>query len=416
MEAQQQKTSVLVITPQYEPDFGPSAPIYTGLCEDLSALGDEVTVVTGFPHYAGAEAYYHADHKWIAEDQKNGVRILRTFVYKVPKRSLWRRLLYHLSFNLFSTLAALRVKKVDMIIADAPSLWSGLPLLVKAIFPGVPYVYVVHDIYPDVMVNLGVLHNPSMVRWIERIENFFYKKCAKVSVLSTGFKDNLIHKGVPAEKIEVVPVCVDVDFIRPIEGENQLREKWGLKDKYVVLYAGNMGLSQGLENVIKAAQLLKNHAEIEFILVGEGATRQELQQMIDQLDLHNVQLFSFLPREEVPWLYDLADVGLVSLKKGIVVESVPSKTYSIMASGRPFIATVDRDTEIGHLLDEAQCGLWVEPENPEALARAILQIYEDQASGLEMGKRARNFVVEHFSRQVAANQYQQMIVQRLNGR
>jgi colanic acid biosynthesis glycosyl transferase WcaI len=323
---------------------------------------------------------------------------------------------YHLSFNFFSTLAALRVKKVDMIIADAPSLWSGLPLLVKAIFPGVPYVYVVHDIYPDVMVNLGVLHNPSMVRWIEQIENFFYKKCAKVSVLSTGFKENLIHKGVPAEKIEVVPVCVDVDFIHPLDGENQLREKWGLKDKYVVLYAGNMGLSQGLENVIKAAQLLKNHAEIEFILVGEGATRQELQQMIAQLDLHNVQMFSFLPREEVPWLYDLADVGLVSLKKGIVVESVPSKTYSIMAGGRPFIATVDRDTEIGHLIDEAQCGLWVEPENPEALARAVLQIYEDQASGLEMGKRARNFVVEHFSRQVAANQYQQMIVQRVNGR
>jgi colanic acid biosynthesis glycosyl transferase WcaI len=402
-------TRVLVITPQYAPDFGPSAPIYTALCEDLQQMECDVTVVTGFPHYAGSSEWFQYSRRLFQEERLNGVRVLRTYVYTVPKGALWRRLLYHASFNVFSTLAALRAEKPDIVLADAPTLWSGLPLLVTAIWPRMSFVYIVHDIYPDVLIRLGVLTSPRLVNLIERVERFFYDRSAQVSVLSAGFKENLIRKGVPEDKIAIIPACVDVEFIRPLPQENELRERWGLANKFVVLYAGNIGLSQGLDIMLEAAQSLIHYPDIVFALVGEGATKPALQTMAEENGLSNVRFFPFQPREDVPFIYALADVCLVSLKHDIVVESVPSKTYTIMSSGRPILATVEQNTETGCLLAQAQCGLCIEPENADALAQAIMRLYKDDSLRNDMGRRGRDFVVEHYSRQVASKQYHTLI-------
>jgi colanic acid biosynthesis glycosyl transferase WcaI len=400
---------VLVFTPQYSPDNGPSVPIYTALCEDLQKMGCEVTVITAFPHNAGGEAFFQDKTGLFQEDKINNVRIFRTYVYKVSKSALWRRLLYHASYNIFSTLAALRVRKPDIVLADAPTLWSGLPLLVKAILQRVPYIYIVHDIYPDVLQRLAILTDPRMIHGIESIEHFFYTRSAQISVLSDGFKENLLRKGVPAAKITVIPACVDVEFLQPLPKENELLERWGLSGKFVILYAGNIGLSQGLETILEAAELLIPYQDIVFVLVGEGATKPALQELADKNRLANVKFFPFRPRQEVPLVYALADICLVSLKRDIVVESVPSKTYTIMASGRPIIAMVAGNTEVSHLLDEAKCGICVEPENPEILVEAILKLYEKNELRSEMGRYGRAFVVEHYARQVASKKYWALI-------
>ncbi len=404
-----QPIKVLVITPQYAPDFGPSAPIYTALCEDLSQMGCEVTVATAFPHYGGSDAWSKRSGRLFEEERLNGVCVLRTYVYTVPKGALWRRLLYHASYNLSSTFASLRVREPDIVLADAPTLWSGLPLLVKSLFPRVPFVYVVHDIYPDVLVRLGALSNSRLINLIERVEGYFYDRSVQVSVLSEGFRDNLVRKGVAEDKITIIPACVDVEFVRPLPRNNELRKRWGLADKFVVLYAGNIGFSQGLDTTLEAAQLLTHHPDIIFALVGEGANKPDLQAMVEEKGVSNVRFFPFQPRDDVPLVYATADVSLVSLKRDIVVESVPSKTYTIMASGRPIVATVDRNTEVGHLLDRAQCGFCIEPENPDALAQVIMKLYEDGPLRADMGERGRAFAVEHYSRQVAAKQYHSLI-------
>ena len=403
------QVKVLVVTPQYAPDFGPSAPIYTALCEDLARMGCAVTVVTAFPHYAGADAAYPKAHRFLEEERRHGVRIRRTYVYTVPQKSLWRRLLYHASFNLWATWAALRTAKPDIVLADAPTLWSGLPLVVLSILPRVPFIYVVHDIYPDVLVRLGVLSSRRLVQLIERVEQFFYRRASRVSVLSAGFKENLVRKGVPADKIAIIPACVDSEFVQPQPRDNALRQRWGLDGQFVVLYAGNVGLSQGLDSVLDAAQALRGCPDIVFVLVGEGATKPALQALAQERHLGNIRFYPFQAREDVPQVYALADVCLVSLKRDIVVESVPSKTYTIMASGRPIVATVDACTEVGRLLEQAHCGVCVEPENGHALAQAILQLYQDAGLREEMGCRGRAFVVEHYSRQVAAQQYYTLI-------
>jgi len=403
------RTKVLVITPQYAPDFGPSAPIYTALCEDLQKFDYDVTVITGFPHYNSLQAQPQTSRKFYHEEILNGVRILRTYIYAVLKSVLWQRLLYHATYNISATVATLQAKKPDIVLADAPTLWSGLPLLVTAILPRVPFIYIVHDIYPDVLVRLGVITSPVLVNMIGRIEHFYYDRSAQISVLSDGFRENLMQKGVSQNKITVIPACVDVEFIHPLLKVNDLCKKWRLEGKNVVLYAGNIGFSQGLEIMLDAAQLLIDHSNIVFVLVGEGAAKSTLESMAEDMHLSNVLFFSFQPREDVPLVYALADVCLVSLRRNIVAESVPSKTYSIMASGRPIIATVHGDTEIAQLIQRSRCGLRVEPENPAALAQAIIYFYTNASVRVEMGKNGRDYVVEHYSRRVASEKYFHLI-------
>jgi colanic acid biosynthesis glycosyl transferase WcaI len=343
--------------------------------------------------------------------------VLRTYVVTVPKSSLWRRLVYHASYNLTSTLAALSVRKPDIVLADAPTLWSGLSLSVKAILPGIPFIYIVHDIYPDILVRLGMLRNDRLVRMIDRLERFYYGRAARISVLSEGFKSNLVRKDVPEAKVMIIPACVDAEFVRPLpHQENRLRGDWGLDGKFVALYAGNMGHSQGLETILDAAESLAGHPEIVFVFVGDGARRETARAMAEEKGLKNVMFFPFQPREDVPLVYALADISLVSLRRDIVVESVPSKTYTIMASGRPVVATVDRLTEVGALLEQTGCGLCIEPENAAALAQAVLSLYEDDELRTQMGQRGRAHVVGNFSRPVASKLYFQLIEQCVGGR
>jgi len=400
---------VLVITLQYAPDYGPSAPIYTALCEDLARKGYSVSVITAFPNYLGSGCVPSPSKKLFEEESRNGVRVIRTRIYNAPKSCLWKRLFSYASFNLLSSLIALGVGKQDIIVADAPTLWSGLPLMLKAIIPGVPFIYVLHDIYPDVLLKLGILRNPCVLDLIARIENFYYKQSVQVSVLSEGFRQNLLYKGIPDEKITIIPACVDTEFVQPLPCENKFREDWGLKGKIVVLYAGNMGFSQGLEIVLQAAKLLIDHPEIVFVLVGDGATKPELQAIANELHLPNVMFFPFQPCEDVPSVYALADISLVSLRSKIV-ESVPSKTYTILASGRPVVATVEEGTEVDILIKQAQCGFCVKAENPELLAKAILMLYQNPCLRSEMGNHGRQYVKEHYSRQVASCGYEAIIL------
>lgn len=395
---------VLVVTPMYAPDYGPSAPIYTALCEDLQQMGCDVTVVTAFPHY-GTAAQQHPMRAFQMREQRNGVSIIRTYVYTVPRSALWQRLLYHLSFNVFAAIGLLSAPRPDVVIADAPALWSGLPLLVAALLPRRPFIYVVHDIYPDVLERLGLVRKRWLLTAIHRIEQFYYRCSSAVSVLSEGFRENLLRKDVPDAKLLIVPACVDTDFLAPDAVQGDLRERWGLTDRFVVLYAGNLGFSQGLENVLEAAARLQDHPEIAFVFVGEGAADDELRALATQRGLANVHFHPFQPREDVPAVYALADTSLISLKSSLVAESVPSKTYSIMSSGRPIIAAVDSDSETGRLLQDTACGLCVPPEDPEALAAAILDLSTDAPRRQAMGGAGRATAVGQYSRRVAAQRY-----------
>lgn len=242
------------------------------------------------------------------------------------------------------------------------------------------------------------------------MEKFIYSKAAAVSVISNGFKLNLCAKGVPENKLHVIPNFVDIEFIRPLPRKNSFSSVHGLEDRFAVLFAGNIGLSQGLERVLEAAAILEEYPEILFLIVGNGASKSSLIEAAERMKLKNVQFLPFLPHDDVPKLYASSDVCLVPLRRGLTEESVPSKVFSILGAAKPLIASVDEGSDTWRFVQDAECGLCIKPEDPRALAEAIISLYHDRELGIRMGLNGRKFVENNFSRQKIARQYEELFM------
>jgi colanic acid biosynthesis glycosyl transferase WcaI len=224
-------------------------------------------------------------------------------------------------------------------------------------------------------------------------------------VLSDGAWRNLTRKGVPAEKLRLIPNFVNTAFVRPGPKDNAFARAHGLQDRLVVMYAGNIGLSQDLTVMLAAASALREETAIQFVIVGNGAARDGLVRMARQLDLSNVLFLPFQNRSWLPDVYATADVSLVSLREGLGEVSVPSKAYTIMASGRPMIAAVGREAETHALIEAAACGLWVPADDASAMVAAIRELAADPALRLRLGANGRRYVEAHFGPERVTDQY-----------
>ena len=397
---------ILVVSLYYEPDRCQSnGPIIRALCEDWAEAGHEVTVLTSFPHYNSDQVWPEYRGRLFQRDRVGGVNVIRSYIFVPRKRSGWQRILNYLSFNISSTLSGLFAGKQDVIFVMSPPLTIGLTAFVLGLLKRIPYCYNLQDIWPEVAVKLGMLRGRRLIAFFEAMEKFIYRHSRSIFAISDEFKANLIAKGVPADKVEVIPNFTDTDFIQPMEKANAFSIAHGLLDKFTVLYAGNVGLSQGLEVILDAAEQLKDHSEIVFTIVGEGSSRDELIAEADRRGLQNVKLLPFQPESDVPMVYAAADVALIPLRHGITENSVPCKTYSIMAAAKPYIAGVDEGSTVWKLTDQVGCGVCIEPENGRALAEAVLKLQADANARIRMGAKGRQFVERNFAREIITNRY-----------
>lgn len=397
---------ILVVSLYYEPDRCQSnGPIIRALCDDLAEAGHEVTVLASFPHYNCDEVWPEYRGRWFQRDRVGRVNVIRSYIFVPHKRSGWQRILNYLSFNISSTLAGLFAGKQDVIFVMSPPLTIGLTAFVLGLLKRIPFCYNLQDIWPEVAVKLGMLRGRKLIAFFEAMEKFIYRHSRRIFAISDEFKANLIAKGVAADKIEVIPNFTDAEFLRPMEKANRFSLANGLADKFTVLYAGNVGLSQGLEVILDAAERLKDRREIVFAIVGEGSCRDELIAEAARRELHNVKLLPFQPESDVPLVYAAADVALIPLRQGITENSVPCKTYSIMAAAKPYIAGVDEGSTVWKLTDQVGCGVCVEPENSRALAEAVLQLQADADARNRMGVKGRQFVERNFARETITDRY-----------
>lgn len=397
---------ILVVSLYYEPDRCQSnGPIIRALCEDWAEAGHEVTVLTSFPHYNSDQVWPEYRGRWFQRDRVGGVNVIRSYIFVPRKRSGWQRILNYLSFNISSTLSGLFAGKQDVIFVMSPPLTIGLTAFVLGLLKRIPYCYNLQDIWPEVAVKLGMLRGRRLISFFEAMEKFIYRHSRRIFAISDEFKANLIAKGVPADKVEVIPNFTDTDFIKPMEKANAFSLAHGLLDKFTVLYAGNVGLSQGLEVILDAAEQLKDHSEIAFTIVGEGSSRDELIAEAERRGLQNVKLLPFQPESDVPMVYAAADVALIPLRHGITENSVPCKTYSIMAAAKSYIAGVDEGSTVWKLTDQVGCGVCIEPENGRALAEAVLKLQADANARIRMGAKGRQFVERNFAREIITDRY-----------
>lgn len=401
---------ILVISLYYTPDQCQSnGPIIRALCDDWTQAGHDVTVLTSFPHYGLDAVWPEYRGRWFEHDQVGRVRVQRSYIFVPGRRSGLGRMLNYLSFNLSSTLAGLFTGKQDVIFVMSPPLTIGVTAYLLGLIKRIPYCYNLQDIWPEAAVKLGMLRGRRLIGFFEALERFIYRHSRRVFAISAEFKQNLIGKGVAAEKIEVIPNFVDAEFIRPLPKTNDFSVAHELTDKYVVLYAGNIGLSQGLEAILAAAEALRARGEIVFLIVGQGSCRDELMIDAKRRGLTNVRFLPLQPEADVPRVYAACDVALIPLRRGITEHSVPCKTYSIMAAGKPFIAGVDAGSNVAELAQAVGCGVCVPPEDGRALAAAVLRMQAEPDAARVMGRKGRAHVERHFARATVTNRYRTVL-------
>ncbi len=404
---------LLIVTPNYNPDLGPSAPLYTMLSESLVERGHQVTVITAVPHYPTGQVPIEYRGKWFQRSDENGVTVIRVGLPSLKRESLIQRVLQFLAFQVGATLAEIG-QKYDATIVANPALQTWLPFTWATILKRRPAIFSVHDVYPDVGIRLGIFTTRAQIAFVSWLERFCLDHASVVRILSDSFRPGLGDLKVAASKISLVHDWVDTDLIRPLPRENQFSQQYGLCESFVVMYAGNIGLSQGLEKVLDTARLLEDHRDVQFVIVGDGTGLASLKAEVAQAQSTNVHFIPFQPRQRLPEVLASASTSLVILKPGIGAASLPSKIFSIMASGRPILICVDKDSEAWRLIEQAGAGIWVDPENPKRLAEAILMLKRDDALREKLGCNGRQWSEQHHSARYSAEQFERLLVRAVN--
>lgn len=401
---------ILLLSTYFRPDIASTGMLMTQLAEELSRLGHQIVVVTSMPHYDTNRIWDEYRGRLLVCERQGPLDVRRVYLY-VPqhKENLLGRLLNYVSFNLLSTAVGTLAGQCDVVMVPSPPLTNGVAAFLISRLRRVPFVYNVQDIYPDIAIQLGIMTNRQLIAAFRSLEKFVYRKAAAVTVISEGFRLNLLAKGVPDAKLRVIPNFVDPGFITALPRRNSFSRRHDLDDPFVVLFAGNVGLSQGLESVLDAARLLAEQPHLLFLIVGSGAAKEGLMKRAEKMNLDNVRFLPFQPHEAVPEMYASADVCLVPLRHGLTEPSVPCKVYTIMAAGKALVASVDEESDTWQLVQAAGCGLCVEPESPAQMAEAVLQLYHDRRLGEKMGTRGRQYVEGRFTPRIVAQEYEALL-------
>ncbi|HJV97401.1 MAG TPA: glycosyltransferase family 4 protein, partial [Albitalea sp.] len=336
-------------------------------------------------------------------------RVLHTYMPRKGKRVL-PRLLAWAGFHAISSFAGLfAVPRPDVVLAVSPPLTIGLGAWVLARCHGVPFIYNVQELYPDLAVTMGVLKNRQLISALLKVESLVYRRAAAVSVIGAAMAARLREKGVPDRKIRIIPNFVDVDAITPGERCNEFSANHGFDGKLVVSYAGNLGLAQGLEVVIEAARLLRDEPRVRFLVVGDGVMRDSLAAAVQESSLDNCIFLPYQPQSKVLDVYAASDLCLVPQAALVAGQAVPSKAYQIMAAGRPVVAITEPTSDLAALVTAAGCGELVAPGSAGCLASLITDALANRAAWQRMGAAGREHVVTQYSRRSASGAYQNLL-------
>ena len=401
---------LIVLTPHFAPDLAPTGAVVTRLVEELAARDHDIQVITSFPWYRDHKVEPGYEGRLTRSEDTHWGNILRLHPFPTPdKTDIFRRAASYTGFTALAAMKGKRGPNVDVVLAISPPLTLGLAGHSIAKARRASYVLNVQDVFPDVAIDLGYLKNQALVSGARALERRCYRIADRVTVLSDELRDNVAAKVADTSKVRVIPNFVDTSSITPGEGENAYRREHDLSGKTVVMYAGNIGLSQSVDLLIAAAAALQDDPDLAFVINGAGAARRELEDLARGLS--NVRFVDTQPMERLPELLAAGDIHVVPLKRGLARSSVPSKTFSILAAGRPFIASVDPGSEIAQIAERSGAGIAVPPEDAESFTKAVRQLADDVDERRAMGMRARSFVESWASPAAVAARYEELFVE-----
>lgn len=393
---------ILLLTQWFDPE-----PTFKGLAfaKELKRQGHEVQVLTGFPNYPSGKIYDGYKLKLYQREEIEGISILRVALYPNHDSSALRRILNYISFAFMAMLFGIFVtKKADVIYAYHPPLTVGLAATLIKFFRRTPIVYDIQDMWPDTLKATGMLNNNKILNFIGSVCKLVYKFVDHIVVLCPGFKQLLIERDVPKEKISVIYNWCDEQGLTQAKPA-KLEYQQLMQNKFNIVFAGNMGKAQALDTILEAAKKFKNIQDIQFVFVGGGTETERLKQRSIVENISNAVFIPQMPMTEVGGVLQLSDLLLVHLKKDPLFEiTVPSKTQAYMAMGKPVLMAVAGDA--AELVQKAECGCIAISEDATSLQQAILKAYHLPTSErLQMGINAQNFYKQELSLESGVKQF-----------
>jgi glycosyltransferase involved in cell wall biosynthesis len=336
--------------------------------------GHQVTVITCAPNFPEGKLYAGYRNRLRQVETVDGIRVVRVKTYITANEGMVRRTLDYMSFMLMGFLAGLFERRPDVVVATSPQFFCAVGGWALSVARRRPFVFELRDLWPDSIVAVGAMRRGRIIRALEKLELFLYRRAAAVICVTHAFRDNLVKRGIPAEKIHVVINGVDLDRYRPQPRDAALVEEFALQGKFVAGYMGTHGMAHALDKVLAAAELLRERDDIAFFFAGSGAERAHVEQRVAELGLSNVRLIPRQPKERMPALWSLCDIAIVPLRDNPVFATViPSKIFESMGMGVPILMSLP-EGEATAIVRATGSGICVPPEDPSAMAAAIARL------------------------------------------
>jgi len=399
---------VLILTQYYPPE---PIPKPHELARGLAERGHEVVVITGFPNYPSGKLYSGTRLRPWKWETLDGIRVLRLPLFPDHSPSAVRRVLNYGSFAVTAALLGSALSgAVDAMYAEHPPLTIGAAAWILGRVRRVPFLYGINDLWPESIEATRMVRSRRLLDYIGRLERFVYRRAAAIAVISPGVKENLVGKGVPPDKIHVIPHWADETLYRPLPPDPVLAQDLGMTGRFNVVFAGQLGLAQGLAVVLDAAEELSDLAEVQFVLVGDGTDASRLRHEAGQRGLRNVRFLGRQPSERMPSIFAISDVLLVTLRDHPLFRiTIPSKTIAYMACGRPMLMAVEGDA--ADLIQAAGAGVTCRAGDAKDLAEAVRRLRGMPRTALEdMGRAGRAAFLASYSRRILLDRYESILL------
>ena len=386
---------ILFITDNFPPEVNAPASRTYEHAKRWVADGAEVTVITCAPNFPQGKVHDGYRNAWRSVESIDGIRVVRVKSYITSNEGFVKRILDYVSFMWSAIFFGMFERRPDLVIGTSPQFFAAVAAWQLSVLKWRPFVFELRDLWPASIVTVGAMKKGAVIRLLERLELFLYRRAAAIVSVTESFKDDLQRRGIDGDKIHVIRNGVDLSRYQPRARSAAMASKLGVTDKFVVAYLGTHGLAHALENVLAAAKRLESEPDICFLLVGYGAQKQRLLERAKELRLSNVVFHDSMPKEQMPELWSVCDVALVHLKDDPVFATViPSKIFEAFGMGKP-VMIVQPDGEAAELVRSTRAGEWIKPEDPQALADAVLDWKADPGRLLSYAENAADAAQLH---------------------
>ncbi len=395
---------ILFLTDNFPPESNAPASRTFEHCREWVRAGHRVTVITCAPNFPQGRVFPGYRNRLWQQESMDGIRVVRVWSYITANEGFAKRTLDYMSYMITATLAALFVRKVDLVIGTSPQIFTTCAAYVVGLLKRTPFVFELRDLWPESIHAVGAMKNPRWLDRLERLELFLYRKAAAIVSVTHSFRRNLVSRGINPEKIHVVTNGVDLSLFRPREKDKELSRQLGLEGKFVAGYIGTHGMAHALGTLLDAAQRLRQLPEgdrYRIIFLGAGAERDNLRATAERMGLDNVLFLEPVSKEQVPRYWSLLDVAIIHLKKTELFTTViPSKLFECMGMGLPVLHGVAGES--ADIVNKEGVGIVFEPENPVTLSEGIRQMQESDEQYREMSSLALQVAHRYDRKSLAA--------------